>query len=131
MLVVFVCVFVCWWVLDPKHTLAMPAPQAAEVIRSFFNYFVIAQIMLVSLLTPGYAAGALAEEKDRRTLEAVLATDLRNREIVLSKLVVRLANLTLMLLTGEPILGLLQFLGGIDPDLLVAGHASSGLTQVH
>jgi ABC-type transport system involved in multi-copper enzyme maturation permease subunit len=129
-LLIFLFIFLCWWVLDQTHTLTLPAPQAAEVIRSFFNYFVIAQLMLVSLLTPGYTAGALAEEKDRRTLEALLATDLRNREIVLSKLVVRLANLALMLLTGLPILGLLQFLGGIDPDLIVAGLVATGLTMV-
>src|SRR5438105_13980589 len=85
--------------------------------------------MLVALVAPGYTAGAIAEEKDRRTLEAVLATDLRNREIVLSKLVVRLANLTLMLLTGLPIWALLQFLGGIDPDLVLAGFLATGVTM--
>jgi ABC-type transport system involved in multi-copper enzyme maturation permease subunit len=128
-LLIFLFIFLCWWVLDQKHTLAMPAPRAAEVIRSFFFFFIIAQLTLVSLVTPGYSAGALAEEKDHRTLEAILATDLRNREIVLSKLVVRLANLALMLLTGLPILGLLQFLGGIDPDLIVESLVATGLTM--
>ena len=33
------------------------------------------------MLTPAYVAGAISEEKDRKTLEFLLATDLRNREI--------------------------------------------------
>src|SRR5262249_31427661 len=57
------------------------------------------------------------------------ATDLRNREIVLSKLLSRLAMLTLIVLTGLPILSILQFLGGIDPNLLLAGFAGTFLTM--
>src|SRR5205085_5468799 len=98
-----------------KRILALPVTQAAGVFQAFFFFFIIIHVLLVVLVTPGYTAGAIAEEKDRRTLEAVLATDLRNREIVLSKLVVRLANLALMLLTRLPILCLLQFLCGVDP----------------
>src|SRR5262249_46391325 len=82
------------------------------------------------LLTPAYVAGSIAEEKERRTIEFILATDLRNREIVLSKLGSRLANLTLFLLTGLPILSFMQFLGGIDPNLVLAGFAVTGLTML-
>jgi ABC-type transport system involved in multi-copper enzyme maturation permease subunit len=127
-LIIFLFIFLCWWV-DDKHILELPADEAAGVLRSFFLFFMAAQLLLAALVTPGYTAGAIADEKDRRTLEALLATDLRNREIVLSKLVVRLANLTLMLLTGLPILGLLQFLAGVDPDLVVAGLVATGLTM--
>jgi ABC-type transport system involved in multi-copper enzyme maturation permease subunit len=119
-LFILLVVFLHWWVLDSKHTLTLPADQAAEMVRSFFFVFMSAHLLLVVLVTPGYTAGAIDEEKDRRTLEAVLATDLRNREIVLSKLVVRLANLGLMLLTGLPVVAVLQFLGGIEPDLVLA-----------
>jgi ABC-type transport system involved in multi-copper enzyme maturation permease subunit len=82
----------------------------------------------VTLLVPGYVAGAVALEKEARTLEALLGTDLLNREIILSKLLVRLGNLTLMLITGLPILSLLQFAGGIDPDLVLAGFAGTLVT---
>ena len=49
---------------------------------------------VILLLTPAYTAGAVAEEKERRTLEFILATDLRNREIILGKVLSRLLNLT-------------------------------------
>ena len=74
-------------------------------------------------------AGSIAEEKDRKTLEFLLATDLRNREIILSKLGARLANLLLFILTGLPILSILQFLGGVDPNLVLAGFAATFLTM--
>ena len=117
-----------WWA-DYGPMLTVPATQAAGIFQSFFFFFMSVHVILVVLVTPGYTAGAIAGEKDRRTLEPLLATDLRNREIVLSKLAVRLANLTLMLLTGLPIVVLLQFLSGIDPELVLAGLIATGLTM--
>src|SRR5262249_7761917 len=72
------------------------------------------------LVTPVMVAGAIADEKERRTLEFLLATDLRGREIVLGKLAARVASVLLVLLTGVPVLALLQFFGGIDPGELLA-----------
>jgi ABC-type transport system involved in multi-copper enzyme maturation permease subunit len=102
--------------------------EAAQAALAFFFTFMAVQVVVASLLTPAYVAGAIAEEKDRKTLEFLLATDLRNREIVLSKLGARLANLALIVLTGLPILGLVQFMGGVDPELVLAGFAFTGLT---
>jgi ABC-type transport system involved in multi-copper enzyme maturation permease subunit len=103
--------------------------QAAALAENFFETFMAVQLLTVALLTPAYVAGAIADEKDRKTLEFLLATDLRNREIVLSKLVARLANLALFVLTGLPILSLIQFLGGVDPNLVLAGFAVTALTM--
>ncbi len=100
---------------------------AAMMGQIFFSTYMIVQLVLVVLLTPAFVAGAIAEEKDRKTLEFMLATDLNNHEIVLSKLLSRLANMTLFLLTGLPILSILQFLGGVDTELMLAGFAGTGL----
>jgi ABC-type transport system involved in multi-copper enzyme maturation permease subunit len=108
----------------------LDARRIAALSESFFYTFMTVQFLAVALLTPAYLAGAIAEEKDRKTLEFLLATDLRNREIVLSKQASRLANLTLLVLTGIPILGITQFLGGVDPDLMLAGFAATGLTML-
>ncbi len=122
--------------LDYSH-LAAAGRIAPAVLQSqmtgfaeqFFNKFMLLQLFLVVVLTPIYVAGAIAEEKERRTLEYLLATDLRNREIVLSKLVSRLAHLTLLVLTGLPILSFVQFLGGVDPGMVLAAFAATGLTM--
>src|SRR6266851_7675252 len=114
--------------LNPNERNQMLAKEMAKFAESFFIMFMEVQFVGIFLLTPAFAAGAIAEEKDRRTLEYLLATDLDNREIVLGKLVSRVLGLVLLVLTGLPILSLLQLWGGVDPDLLLSGFAASGLT---
>jgi ABC-type transport system involved in multi-copper enzyme maturation permease subunit len=109
---------------------AVDAREMASFAESFFYTFMGVQFVIVVLLTPAYTAGAVAEEKERRTLEFLLATDLRNREIILSKLVSRIANLFLLILTGLPILSFLQFMGGVDPNLVLAGFTVTVATMV-
>jgi ABC-type transport system involved in multi-copper enzyme maturation permease subunit len=102
----------------------------SQLAESYFESIMLVQLLAVLLLTPVYVAGAIADEKERRTLEYLLATDLRNREIVLSKLAARLANLSLLILTGLPILSAVQFLGGVDPNLVLTGFAATALTML-
>jgi ABC-type transport system involved in multi-copper enzyme maturation permease subunit len=102
--------------------------EMAMLSESFFGFFMILQLAIVILLAPAYVAGAIADEKDRKTMEFILATDLRDREIIFSKLLSRMANMGLLLVTGLPIMSLMQFLGGVDPELLLAGYACIGLT---
>lgn len=116
--------------MNMTHGFRDPRRDSALMAQEFFSVFMLVQLGMVVLLTPAYVAGAIAEEKDRKTLEFMLATDLNNREIVLSKLLSRVGNMTLLLLTGLPILSILQFLGGVDADLMLAGFAATGLTML-
>src|SRR5260370_1408916 len=95
--------------------------QIGAVGSGFFYTFTAVQLVAVFLLTPLCAAGAITEEKEKRTLDFVLSTDLRDREIVWGKLASRMAYLVLFVLTGLPILSAIQFLGGVDPNLVLAG----------
>jgi ABC-type transport system involved in multi-copper enzyme maturation permease subunit len=119
------CVFVP---MRSRYGQALDARLAARIAQDYFEVFMVAQFITVVLLTPAYVAGAVSEEKDRKTLEFMLATDLLNREIVLSKLGSRLSNLALVVLTGLPILSILQFVGGVDPDMVVAGFVLTAMT---
>src|SRR5262249_50724570 len=53
----------------------IPPNRVADAAATFFKTFLDVQLLVVILLTPAYTAGAIAEEKDRRTLEFLLATD--------------------------------------------------------
>lgn len=103
--------------------------EAAGLTSGFFYGFLAVQWLMAFLLTPAYVAGVLTEEKERRTLEFLLATDLRNREIIFGILASRLAHLLLLMLTGLPVLCLLFLLGGVVPEVLLAGFAAAGLTM--
>jgi ABC-type transport system involved in multi-copper enzyme maturation permease subunit len=116
--------------VDQHIARSVDAREMAAFAESFFFAFVGVQYLVVCLLTPAYTASAIAEEREHKTLDFLLATDLHNREIVLSKQVARLANMTLLILTGLPILALLQFLGGVEPGLLLAAFAATGLTTL-
>src|SRR5207237_10738758 len=89
----------------------------AQLAETFFTVYMVIQFIMVCVLTPASVAGAIADEKERRTLEFLLATDLRDRAILFGNLASRVGSLMLFLLAGLPILGLMQFFGGIDPDL--------------
>ncbi len=128
--VLLLVLFWAWSLTMPFARTGSDRDEAARIAMTFFNLFTVVQTVAVFLLTPAYVAGAIADEKERKTLEFLLATDLRNREIVLSKLGSRLCNLTMFILTGLPILSFLQFLGGVDPDLVLASFAATGLSAL-
>ena len=131
-LYVLLLAFILGWlylVLWLRYGGLVPTTVLAEFANYFFYTYMVIQFVVVVLLTPPYTAGAIAEEKERRTLEFLLATDLRDREIVLGKFMARALNLTILLLAGLPILALLQVLGGVDPGLLLAGFAATLLTM--
>jgi ABC-type transport system involved in multi-copper enzyme maturation permease subunit len=106
------------------------AKDLASFANSFFTTMVMIQFTVIIAMTPAYTAGSITEEKERKTLEYLLATDLSSREIILGKFFSRLGNLTLLLMTGFPIVALLQLLGGIDPDLLLMTLAATLLLMM-
>jgi hypothetical protein len=111
-----------------RHQWQVPSDQAARFAGNFFHAFLVLQFAALALLTPAYTAGAIADEKERRTLEFLLATDLSACEIVLGKLLARLLNLGTLLLAGLPVLAFLQLLGGVDVSTMLAAAAATALT---
>jgi len=127
---VFIGFILCWlfFMVVMERGWRQPAERMSEFATGFLYTFLSIQFITVFLLTPAYTAGAVAEEKERKTLEFILATDLRNREVILGKVLSRILNLTLLLLAGVPILAFLQFLGGVDIGVVMAGFVATGLT---
>jgi ABC-type Na+ efflux pump permease subunit len=103
--------------------------SSANFCVTFFCVFMLFNILAIFLLTPAYAAGALAEEKKHQTLDALLASDLRDHEIVLGTYLSRITKLGLIFLSPLPIFSFLQFLGGMEPLLIVAGFAFTTISM--
>src|SRR5262249_3996716 len=60
--------------------------ELARFAGTFATSIFALQSAAVMVLTPAYVAGAIAEERERRTLELLFTTHLTDREIVLGKL---------------------------------------------
>jgi ABC-type transport system involved in multi-copper enzyme maturation permease subunit len=105
---------------------AVSASQLALFADRISSMFMAAQAAIILLLTPVVVGNAIREEKDRRTLDALLTTPLADYELILGKLVARLSHLGLLLLAGLPVLSLLELLGGLNPLRLLFGY---GLTM--
>ena len=123
--ILFVWIYVAWFSMSPNVGRRAPPQRMAMMAEAYFYTYMIVQFIVVCLLTPASVAGTIADEKERRTLEFLLATDLRDREILFGKLASRIGSLLLLLLAGLPILGMLQFFGGIDPELVLTGFAAT------
>ena len=105
-----------------------PNDFAAVSERFAFTLFFI-QNLAVVILAPVYLASAIAEEKERRTLELLFTTQLSDTEIILGKLIARIIHLFGFVIAGFPILSLIQIWGGIDM-LLIAGNLANTLLNI-
>src|SRR5262249_46794868 len=76
--------------------------------------FAMLQLTLMLFFAPLFTAAAVSYEKDRRTLNLLLMTDLSDLEIVLGKLVAGLLNILTILAASVGLLSLCAFFGGIS-----------------
>src|SRR5262249_21153417 len=107
---------------------SLPGRDAAGFATAFFAAFMGLQFAIVILLTPAWATTALAEERSKTTLTFLLTSRLTSREIIFGMMFTRLMQLGLLIATGLPVLGLLQFLGGVDPMMPITAFAALALT---
>jgi ABC-type transport system involved in multi-copper enzyme maturation permease subunit len=94
--------------------------EMAAFANAMAMTFLWVQLLAVIVLTPILTAGAISEERGRRTLDFLLVTHLLDREVVVGKLAARLGHMLLILASGLPLLAILQFLGGVDPNFVLA-----------
>jgi ABC-type transport system involved in multi-copper enzyme maturation permease subunit len=104
--------------------------QMANVGRRLVALVFTIQSIAVLLVTPAIVAGAIADEKRRKTLLYLLASCLSSAEIVLGKLSARLLHIVVFLAVGLPIMILATLFGGVDPALILAGYGGTLSTVV-
>src|SRR5690606_36088413 len=127
-LVLLVCLWACYESVVQGGNYRLTIPQAAKLANNFFQTFAWVTLVGALLATPAMVAGAVASERERRTIEYLFATDLSNAEIILSMLVSRLLLVGKLVLVSLPILAIFRLMGGIPWGTLVtyfAGLAST------
>ena len=116
-----IMLLVLWAICGQEFMYGRTSSIQAVAARAsaFFLTFAWIQLFVVLLLGPSLAAGTIAIERERRTIEYLFATDLSNGEVVLGKLAARLLSLMYLVLVGLPILAIFRLLGGIPNSLLL------------
>ena len=81
---------------------------------ALFQFLAPLQLVLAVFVSAMAAASAVAQEKDRRTLELLLLTNLSNSELVLGKLLASLLAVLTLLAAGLPFFLLTTLFGGVS-----------------
>ena len=102
--------------------------QSARFGSGFSLTFVLGQLAILTLLTPVYAAGGIAKEKERKTYPFLLVSDLSNREIVFGKFLGRLCFLLGVMFAGLPVLAMTQVYGGVSLQFLLMSYLLNATT---
>ena len=102
--------------------------ESASFANNFALTFVLTQLAVLCLLTPAYAAGGIAEEKEKKTFPFLLVTALTPREIVFGKFLGRLVFLLGVMLAGLPVLALTLLYGGVSVRFLLVSYFITGST---
>ena len=72
------------------------------------------QLVVAVFFSALFAASAVSQEKDRRTLILLLLTNLSNSELVLGKLLASLLNVLVLLAAAVPLFMIATLLGGVS-----------------
>src|SRR5215213_9076115 len=115
-----------WFAAAPD----LPIRDVASFAREFAAACLAVQFAAVLLITPAFTAGAVAEERQRRTLDDLLITGLSSRRIVFGKLAARWVQVVGVLAAGLPVLFAAMSWGGLDLTQLVAGFVFTALVAL-
>lgn len=92
--------------------------------RDLFFWLFGGQVALVLAILPALSTGALAQERERQTLQPLILTPLSPLQIVWGKAGGVLSLVGLMLLATLPLTSLCFLLGGVDTGMLVAAYSA-------
>jgi ABC-type transport system involved in multi-copper enzyme maturation permease subunit len=99
------------WPSQQRLDLSSNPAEAKRLVDLFF----LGQYILMALMAPSFAGGAITGEKERRTYEMLLASPMRPGAIVLGKLLAALSHLAVLVFASLPIVMLCLPLGGVSP----------------
>ena len=98
----------------PKDNIQLDLTEGGADTSRLVNLFFLGQYVLLCLMAPSFAAGAIAGEKERATYEMLLASPIRPEAIVMGKLVAALTHLAILVFASLPIVMLCLPLGGVS-----------------
>lgn len=94
----------------------------AEFGKTLWLSFLLGQAVLLLLICPALAAGAISTEREAGTLELLFLTPITVPALVLGKFFGAIGQLLVVLLSGLPIIASVFVFGGVSPGEVVVGY---------
>ena len=101
------------------------AKRLQRFAEAFSLTFFLVQLTLVFLLTPIFVAGAVFEERETRSGEVLLTTDLTRREVFYGKYLARVVQVMMVVAAGMPVLALTLLWGGVAMEFILIGYLAT------
>lgn len=102
--------------LNMYSTLATVRLTAEVQYTSFMDLYVfvaVLEFVMLIFIMPALTAGSISGERERRTLDLMLTTQMTPAEIVLGKLASSLSTMFLMIISSLPIIAMVFVYGGV------------------
>jgi ABC-type transport system involved in multi-copper enzyme maturation permease subunit len=103
-------------------------PSIAEIadfaVRTFGS-FAGFQLATILVLVPPLFGAVIADEKQRKTIHYLMASQLSSGEIVFDKLAARLLHVGVFILLGLPVISLLTLFGGVAWEYVVVAYVGT------
>ena len=96
---------------------------SAAVGQTVFEVLMVLQPILVVFLAPAFTAGAISLEREKQTLELLVATPIPTLAIVIGKLVSALAFVLVQIVASIPLVAVVFVFGGVAPDDVLRAYA--------
>jgi ABC-type transport system involved in multi-copper enzyme maturation permease subunit len=113
-----------------RHASIVSIAEVAQFAETTFITFAFVQLTTVLLMVPPFFAGTIADEKQRKTLHYLMASQLSGAEIVADKVLGRLPHLAVMMAIAVPIVSILGLIGGVSPEQIAIVYLGTASTCV-
>ncbi|HZC33720.1 MAG TPA: ABC transporter permease subunit, partial [Candidatus Bathyarchaeia archaeon] len=95
---------------------------SAAIGQGIFAALLMLETLQVAFLTPSSTAGAISLEREKQTLELLIATPISSFAIVLGKLLSALVYVFLLIAASLPLMAIVFVYGGVGPEDVLRGY---------
>lgn len=96
--------------------------EAAQTGTTVFTGLLLLETLLVVFLAPAFTTGAISQEREKQTLDLLVATPISSFAIVVGKLFSALAWVFILVIASIPLTSIVFVFGGVAPEDLVRGY---------
>jgi ABC-type transport system involved in multi-copper enzyme maturation permease subunit len=112
------------WMLESRVSQSARggAFESSQTGTTVFTGLLFLETLLVVFLAPAFTTGAISQEREKQTLDLLVATPISSFSIVIGKLFSALAWVFILVIASIPLTAIVFVFGGVAPEDLVRGY---------